>query len=385
MVREPGLLALALGGLATLAAAMGIGRFVYTPILPPMMEALGLTETQAGLIASANFGGYLVGALLAATPLLTGSRRNWLLGALGASALTTGAMALFSSMTAFVLLRFAGGVASALALVFSSALVLDRLALAGRANLSAVHFAGVGIGIALSALLVSALLAYGYDWRSLWLVSALVALIALVAVVRLVPDRSEVAARTGSGTGPMSRGLKTLAFAYGLFGFGYVITATFLVAIVRSSAQASAVEPVVWLVVGLAAVPSVVLWMRVGARIGIERAFAAACAIEAVGVAASVLWLDVAGVLLAAVLLGGTVMGITALGLIGARKLARGDPRHTMAMITAAFGVGQIVGPTFAGLMYDFTGSFLLPSLLAVGALLLAALLVNAQSGTAKS
>jgi predicted MFS family arabinose efflux permease len=102
--------------------------------------------------------------------------------------------------------------------------------------------------------------------------------------------------------------------------------------------------------------------------------------VEALGVAASVLWLTPAGVLLAAALLGGTFMGLTALGLIRARRLSQGDPRRTLAVMTAAFGLGQIVGPAFAGVVYDATGSFLLPSLTAVSALMIGALLVMVGS-----
>jgi predicted MFS family arabinose efflux permease len=354
---------------------MGIGRFVYTPILPLMVEALGLTRGQAGLIASANFAGYLGGALLAATPLLPGSRRVWLLTALTMSALTTGAMTCVSSIAAFLALRFIGGVASAFVMVFASALILDRLSVANRSDLAAVHFAGVGTGIAVSAVVVASLVACGYGWRALWLASGLAALLAVVVVPRLVPDHAEPPTPPIANPGQSDRALTALIIAYGLFGFGYVITATFLVAIVRASAVARTLEPLIWLVVGLTAAPSVALWGWVGRRIGVRRAFALACVLEALGVAASVLWLAPPGMMLAAAFLGGTFMGLTALGLVQARRLSQGDPRRTLAVMTAAFGFGQIVGPAFAGLVYDATGSFLTPSLTAVGALLVAACL----------
>src|SRR3989449_10384140 len=204
---------------------------------------------------------------------------------------------------AFLALRFAGGVASAFVLVFASALVLDRLGAAGRSGLSAVHFAGVGAGIALSAVIVSSLVAWGGGWRLLWLASGLVSLVALGIVAGLIPDRVEPATGMVSRASRGNRRLAALVVAYGLFGFGYVITATFLVAIVRGSDQVRPLEPWVWLVVGLTAAPSVALWTWVGEKIGIGRAFAAACGMEAVGVAASVLWLAPAGILLAAALL----------------------------------------------------------------------------------
>lgn len=193
MIGTPHPLSLALGGLVALAAAVGIGRFVYTPILPFMLEDLGMTKGAAGLLASANFLGYLAGALFAATPILPGSRRRWLVLALIASSLTTGAMAVASSPVVFLILRFAGGVASAFVLVFASALVLDRLNAAGRADLSAVHFAGVGAGIAFSAVLASGLAAWGGGWRSLWLASGLTSALAVGIVAGLIPDRTEPA------------------------------------------------------------------------------------------------------------------------------------------------------------------------------------------------
>ena len=357
-----------------MAAAVGIGRFVYTPILPLMVEDLGMTKASAGVLASANFAGYLAGALLAATSMVAGSRRRWLLAALTASALTTGAMGLVSSTTAFLLLRFVGGVASAVALVFASALVLDGLGAAGRSELSALHFAGVGVGIAISAVLSWTLTTLGDGWRSIWLASGVISLVAVGAVVALVPDRAGAAPASPPRPHRVDRRLAAFVTAYGLFGFGYIVTATFLVAIVRDARYDRAIEPVVWLVVGLTAAPSVAFWTWIARRVGIGRAFALACVAEAIGVAASVVH-TTAAVLLGAALLGGTFMGLTALGLIGGRRLSSGDPRATLAIMTAAFGLGQIVGPAFAGLVHDTTGSFVLPSLTAVAALLLGALL----------
>lgn len=372
---------LAIGGLVALAAAMGIGRFIYTPILPTMAEELGLSQGEAGLIASANFAGYLAGALLAALPRLPGSRRAWLIGAVAASALTTGAMAAGTSLAFFVTMRFAGGIASAFVLVFSSALILDRLAASGRPDLSALHFAGVGTGIAVSAALVSVLAAGGADWRRLWIGGALVSLAAVALVPHLVPGGADTGrAASGRSVGGDGRRLARLILAYGLFGFGYVVTATFIVSLVRTTAAMRPFEPVVWLAVGLAAAPSVALWTAVGRRIGTARAFAAACLVEAVGVAASVLWTSGAGAVLSAALLGGTFMGLTALGLAGARHLSGGDPRRTLALMTASFGLGQIVGPAFAGWAHDSTGSFTMPTITAAGALLLAALLALGTS-----
>ena len=367
---------LALGGLIALASAMGIGRFIYTPILPPMAEGLDLTKGEAGLIASANFIGYLLGALIAASARLPGSARAWLLGGLAVSAVTTGVMGWSDVMSLYLALRLIGGVASAFVLVFSSFLILERLSAAGRGGLSAVHFAGVGVGIALSAVLTWALEASGAGWREMWLGGGALSLLGLAVVAVLVPAR-----RDGPEAAPKaeqeSQGppLWPLITAYGLFGFGYVITATFIVAIVRTTPQLLQVEPLVWLVVGLAGAPSVAAWSALARRMGEIPSFAIACLVEAVGVLASVLWLEVAGILLAALFLGGTFMGITALGLVAARQLTRGHPRRALGLMTAAFGLGQIIGPLVAGYGFDITGSFTLPSLMAAIALCVAALL----------
>ena len=370
--------ALALAGLLSLAIAIGIGRFVYTPILPYMTAGLGLAKSEAGLIASANFLGYLSGALAAAWRPVPGDPRRWLLGALAVSGFSTGVMALSSSLGWFLLLRFTGGAAGALVMVLASSLVMDRLAAAGRAAWAAVMYAGVGTGIAISALSVPAIASGSSDWQGPWLFCGVlsVALSILVGVLLRTPSET-VTRGAGAGAGKGQRGFRRFILAYGLFGFGYVVTATFVSDMVRTDPVLQPVENLVWLCVGLTAAPSAPLWGWAGRRWGSERAFALACLIEAVGVALSVsgggIWL----LLLGAGLLGGTFVGLTALGMVYARRPSAGDARRNLALMTAAFGLGQMVGPTLAGALHDSLGSYLVPSLLAVVALAAAAALAS--------
>jgi predicted MFS family arabinose efflux permease len=366
---------IALGGMLALAAGMGIGRFVYTPILPDMAAALGLSSAAAGLLASANFLGYLAGALLVALPHLGRGRRWWFLGGLAASAASTAAMAMTEAMPAFLLLRFIGGVASAFVLVLGSALVLDRLATLQTPSRAALHFAGVGVGIAVSALLVDALHAGDAGWQTLWWASGAVSSLTIPVVAWLVSETAPAAVPRSAGQRhpPLPRGLAALTLCHGLFGFGYVVTATFLVAVVRGTLHSAGLEAAVWLVVGLSAAPSTALWGWIGNRSGALRAYSFACLLEALGVAAGGIWPTAVGVSLAALLLGGTFMGITALGFAAARALGPHQQHRCFAIITAGFGLGQIIGPSVAGVLMDRTHGFAAPSLLAAGAVTMAA------------
>ena len=353
-----------------MAVAIGVGRFVYTPILPSMVAALRLSKFAAGSIASANLAGYLVGAMLVAGLRL--SPRRWVLGGLVVSAITTGAMGLTRSLPMFLILRAGGGVASAIVLVLACAAALEALAEIERSELAALLFAGVGAGIIGSALLVSGRRAVGFDWSSLWIGSGAMSLLGVFACWNLIPAH----ARIRPPNAPLGERFTRLAVAYGLFGFGYIITATFLVAIVRSHVSTRAIEPIVWVIFGGTAVPSVALWGAVGRRFGIPRGFALAALTEALGVLATLFWRSVLGISLGSALIGGTFMGLTALGLMRGRELAARNPQRGVALLTSAFGLGQIMGPSCAGALADRLGSFTVPSLMAAAALVASAGLV---------
>ena len=374
----------AIAGMIAMAVAMGIGRFVYTLILPGMMEGAGLSAADAGLIASANYLGYLVGALLAAGGWASGRERALMLAGLAGTALLCAAMGLTESLPLFLLIRFLAGLASAFVMVFLASIVFSHLAAAKRSDLQAVYFAGVGSGIALSSLMMLVLTVLWPDWRAGWYLSAALSAVGFVAAALLI-DRGPLAnGAAGPEPGlPKSTALAKVILAYGLFGLGYIVTATFLVAIVRAGEGGPSFEAFVWLVTGLAAIPSVWLSNKLAARTGVAAAYALACIVEAVGVVASVAAGDYAGPLVAGILLGVTVIAITALGLQLGRQLAPLAPRRTFALMTASFGLGQIIGPLIAGHVASATGSFYLPSLGAAGVLVASGLIgLSAKSAT---
>ncbi|SIT58332.1 MFS transporter [Mesorhizobium prunaredense] len=368
---SPSPLRLAFAGMIALAVAMGIGRFVYTPILPGMMEELGLTPADAGWIASANYLGYLVGALAAVGGWAHGRERLLMLTGLAATAVLTGLMGLADTMAAFLVIRFLAGVASAFVLVFMSSIVFGHLAAVGRNDLQALHFGGVGLGIAASSALMAILVTGQAGWPAGWFWSAAISACAIAVVMLLLGSTATANGADGRGPAlPKDRSLVKVIVAYGLFGFGYIVTATFLVAIVRQGGGGRVFEAVVWMVTGLAGIPSVWLWQKIAAKIGLYRAYAWGCLVEVVGVSASVTMGGHVGPLLGGFLLGGTFIAITALGLQSGRQLAPQAPRRTLALMTASFGLGQIIGPIVAGLLAQASGDFFLASIVAAAVLL---------------
>jgi len=359
-----------LAGMIAMAVAMGIGRFVYTPILPGMMEELHLSPANAGWIASANYLGYLVGAFVAAGGWAHGRERLLMLGGLGASTILAALMGLSDTMVAFLVIRFLAGLASAFVMVFMASIVFSHINAAGRGDLQAWHFGGVGLGIAISAAMMAVLVTDHAGWAAGWLWSGAISACGFVVVALLAnegPLANGEAVREPAL--PKDRSLMKIIVAYGLFGFGYVVTATFLVAIVRHGGGSRVFEAMVWLVAGLAGFPSTWLWQKIAGPIGLYAAYALACFIEVIGVTASVALGGYSGPLLGGLLLGGTFIAITALGLQAARQQAPKAPRRIFALMTASFGVGQIIGPIAAGLLAQMSGDFFLASIVAAAML----------------
>ncbi len=377
---NPSLAPTAFAGAIAMAVAMGFGRFSYTPILPGIMADLGMSPADAGLVASANFIGYLVGAVAAGYGWAAGRERVISLSALVATAALLLAMGLTSSLLTFSVIRFLAGVASAFTMIFTSAIVLSRGLAAGNPHVQSIHFGGVGIGIAVSSLMVFLLPAGGFGvlagWQAAWFGGAIIACIGTVIAASLLPSGPAVGKSTEKEK-PLvwTRPLFVITLTYGLFGFGYVITATFLVAMARQGATDHTVEFLAWLITGLSAAVSVHLWRRAVPRLGIVGVYLAGLLVEAVGLVLAVSLPSPYAPLIGGLMLGLTFIMVTAYGLQIGRALAPQSPRKALAFMTAAFGVGQIIGPLVAGWLAQDSGSFTAPTLLAAGVLLFCAAL----------
>jgi MFS family permease len=275
----------AVAGTFTMAAALGVDRFVYTPLLPMMQEALRLSAGQAGLIASANFAGYLAGALLASVASMPGGRRAWLVGALATSAGATIAMSFWPSVLFFAAIRFIGGAAGAFAIVIATATTVESSTSNGRSGLMALHFAGVGMGIVGSATLVSLLSRHGANWREGWLAGGILSTSCVAAVIYMTSAQTAVRRTTSAAFPDKVHGsFWRLVTANGLSAFGYVTTATFLVAMVRKMPEISHLEGWIWIVFGLATGPSILFWNVVARFTSLPTALGFAYLTEAAGV-----------------------------------------------------------------------------------------------------
>ncbi len=370
------------GGILALIVVMGIGRFAYTPILPLMQERLALPDDLAGFLASANYLGYLIGAVWAG--FIHGRSTTLLQAGLVVSIATTGAMGWTADPGLWIALRFLSGLSSGLVFVLASGAVLQTLALHGGAKQAGWLFAGVGAGISLTGLL-SPPLGSLFGWRGAWIGLAVLAL-PLGALagkwLNVTEARSSSPAQKKNidAGGWFSGFLPWLTVAYFCIGLGYIVTGTFLVAVLERSPAMAGHGASSWVIVGLAGIPSCVLWVRIGARIGYIKSLVLAHLLLSAGIILPVVSSGPIAAYLSALLFGGTFMGITALALSLGRLLSPSHPGRMISILTASFGIGQIIGPAIAGILAEGYDGFAVSLAGAAGIVALGAILLTAGS-----
>ncbi|KIH76559.1 Cyanate permease [Geoalkalibacter ferrihydriticus] len=350
--------AILFGGFLVLLIAMGIGRFAYTPLLPPMMTQYAFGADEAGLLASLNYFGYLVGAFVAGALCRLVGEKYLLVAGLVLSVVTTIGTGLTLSFPVVGALRLMAGLASAFCFVAASGAVLNALAREGRDGLAGLFYGGVGFGIVLAGLLAVPLVEH-FNASGAWIALGLLSLLLLWPARGLLSASARSGGQERAVKAPLPRGGRfyRLVAAYGLQGFGYIITGTFLVAAAGTVFDAAGAAGV-WIVAGCAAVPSAFLWSQAARRYGALRSLIAAYLLQALGIALPVFFAHPAGVVVGALLFGGTFMGIVGMALSAGGNLLPSGRARVIGLMTGIYGIGQIVGPALAGFMAARTGSF---------------------------
>ena len=382
----------AIVGMIAMASAMGVGRFAFTPLLPMMLHDGTITLTQGSWLAMSNYIGYFVGSVVCmALPWVAkGFVQRWHPARmvhwwLFITVLLTAAMALHLP-AAWASLRFVSGVASAVVFLNITLWCMSQLAHLGRPALGGLLFCGPGIGIAITGLATSAMVAAQWHAVGAWLVFAVLALLfwaMVLPVVRGVLASPAVVARPAGATaqaaeGPFDRALLTLAYSFA--GLGYIVTATYLPVIARGALPAGSMWPdLFWPMFGGGVALGAYLSTHVPSRWDRRKLLMAGYAIQAVSIGVSYLWPTPLGFALGSIFLGLPFTTLTFFALQEARRIWPEAISSFPGLITAAYGLGQIVGPPMVAYALTRTANtqtgFAYGLAVAAGALLLGCLL----------
>ncbi len=345
------------------AIALGIARFSYALLLPPMKADLGWTFAEAGALNTSIGVGYLAGAL--ATQSIArrvGETRAFLAGCVLTS-LCMAAAGIGCRFEILLVLRAACGFSSAVVFVCGGILA-SRLASSNATHSGLVlglFYGGAGLGIALSAGVVPMTLGDGHGWQMSWLALGIAAAVCTAVawpVVSRMPEGPRVQATDGvAGTFPPMRRYLALLAAYGLFGVGYIGYMTFVIALLRSAGVNDSIVTPFFVVLGLATAVSGKLWAAALQRARGGGAFALFCCL--LGVATLIPAVTNAPL---AVFVSGIVFGATFLSVVASTTAF---VRHNLPVarwsagisaFTVVFAAGQIIGPVWLGAISDGVG-----------------------------
>ena len=374
--RAGGSWAIALAGMVSLAVAMGIGRFAFTPLLPMMLDERVIDLPSASWLASANYLAYMLGAMLCTLQPWIWSRFRGL-PAIGYATLVRAGLVATSLLTlamaahlpaVWPTLRFGAGIATAVVFVFTSSWCLARLGRIGAPELGGVIYAGPGIGIVVSGLFGSGFAAMQWGSAAGWLILGLLAAALTASVWRVFQGREErlvalhrsafANGRRADNAAVGGRGEKSLfALGYGMQGFGYIITATFLPVIAAEALPGSAWLDLFWPLFGCGAVAGALLATRFPVNGDRRYLMAGAHVVQALGIAVGIWRPSLAGFAIGSFLVGLPFTALTLFAMQEARRLQPGAAASFIGLITVAYGIGQILGPPLVAVLLGFSAT----------------------------
>lgn len=365
-----------LSGICSTLIAIGFGRFIYTPILPDMQGSLNLNSTTMGLVSSYNYLGYLIGSMISVMIKFKNIRIIVVTSSL-VSAITICLMGLSSNETFFIVLRFVCGVSSAFGFVYTISLMFDQFQNSDNKSLQLLHFSGIGLGIVIGTSFVWILSTSGFDWNYQWIIIGFIGILFCFPIILYTPNQSEFSDNVNYQL-KSKPGLNfiTISLGYFFFGVGYIIFGTFISAMVKFTSENLSHQYLAWIIVGLFAIPSVLFWSWISKKVSQDYSLFISCSTVALGISIFLLEVDVYILSLSCVLYGLGVPGSVALVLVEGKRRYIGNINVSVAILTAAFSVGQILGPYISGMLIDLDKDYQSSILLAVICLIISSILM---------
>ncbi len=342
--------AIILAGIISLVVGVGVARFVFTSLLPPMLDNY-LSVSFAGVLASVNYVGYLAGSIFAVFIKDINTKVKFFRVGMVLCIITTLVLGISTNDIVWMISRVLAGFGAAMALVVGSAIVMSKLNIENKTKAMGIHFSGIGFSILISDLIVRTVFYFNGTWQFSWIVLTIFAfIVSLYSMYILSFDKKlqKSSVKHSIDKKLFSPFVILLIIAYFCEGVGMVVQGTFLPDIINSLDGLEGFGSFTWTLVGLAGIPSCIIWMLLAHRYGSVNIIMLAMFIQVIGILISALTNNVYLNLLSGILYGGTFVGLVALFMNLGGKLAGSNPVLLMGALTTAYGIGQVLAPLYS-------------------------------------
>lgn len=349
-----------IAGIFAVIIGIGVARFAFTSLLPPMLDDF-LTVTYAGILASVNFAGYLTGSIF--SMFIKDINQKVILFRVGIilSIFSAYILGVTTDETVWFIGRILAGFATAMAFIVGSAIVMSKLKLDNKTKAMGIHFSGIGFSILTTDLISRAVLSSGYNWQDSWLALTVFASILAVYSMYILSFDKKVEQKVVKhkfDRSLFSLFVIILIVAYFTEGVGFVVQATFLPDIINNLEGLEGYGNLTWTLVGLAGIPSCILWMRMAAKKGSVNIIMIAMLLQMIGILIPTFTSNIFMNFLSGILYGGTFVGLVALFMNLGGKLAGNNPVILMGAVTTSYGIGQVVAPLYSVYFIEKFGNY---------------------------
>jgi len=348
-----------LAGILSITIGLGVARFAFTSLLPSMLDDF-LTLRNAGLFASVNFAGYLSGAIFTMFIKDINKKVNYFRLGIVICLLTTIVLAITTNETIWFISRIIAGFGSGLVLVIGGAIVMEKIDYENKTKAMGIHFSGIGIGIFICEVISQYSLLEG-TWVDGWIALCIYAFVVSLYIMHILSFDNEV--KKNASSHKMSFSIFTpyvilIILAYFTEGVGFVVQGTFLPDIINSLEGLDGYGSLGWLIVGLAGIPSCIIWMRLAHKHGSINIIIIAMLVQVIAILIPAFSNNIYLNLISGALYGGTFVGLVALFMNLGGQISKKNPVVLMGAFTALYGLGQVVAPLYSIKLIDMFGNY---------------------------